>query len=87
MYNLQAYQSPQENGMLLRSEDDGGDDGLIRKTNVKVRERSECVNYWVFDFEHHLNVTRSTVSIRNTLFCHFPVTMVTDCEMCFLCMY
>lgn len=26
---------------------------------------------------------KSTVSIRNTLFCHFPVTMVTDCEMCF----
>lgn len=21
-------------------------------------------------------------TIRNTLFCHFPVTMVTDCEMC-----
>lgn len=66
--------------MLLRSEDDEGDDGLIRKMNVKV---CECVNYCLFDSEHHLNVTRCTVSIRNTLFCHFPVTMVTDFEMCF----
>lgn len=48
-----------------------------------VFERSERLNYWLFDSKHHLNVTRSTVSIRNTLFCHFPVTMVTHCEMCF----